>query len=82
MALAIALSLIVVLAVGFHFASPWWITPLASNWVRMDDMLTITLVITGVFFIAINLFIVVALVRYRHRSGHRAGGGRRSQGPR
>ena len=32
---------------------------------RMDDMLTITLVITGAFFIAINLFIVVA--RYRRR---------------
>ncbi|WP_431228677.1 c-type cytochrome [Burkholderia contaminans] len=72
MALAIALVLIIVLAVGFHFDSPWWITPIASNWVRMDDMLTITLVITGAFFIAINLFIVVALVRYRHRSGHRA----------
>ncbi|WP_175913242.1 c-type cytochrome [Burkholderia metallica] len=72
MALAIALVLIIVLAVGFHFASPWWITPIASNWVRMDDMLTITLVITGAFFIAINLFIVIALVRYRHRDGHRA----------
>ncbi|WP_423395994.1 c-type cytochrome [Burkholderia sp. LMG 21824] len=72
MALAIALVLIILLAVGFHFASPWWITPIASNWVRMDDMLTITLVITGAFFVAINLFIVVALVRYRHRGGHRA----------
>ncbi|WP_322085149.1 c-type cytochrome [Burkholderia sp. BCC1999] len=72
MALAIALILIVILAVGFHFASPWWITPIASNWVRMDDMLTITLVITGVLFVAINLFIAIALVRYRHRSGHRA----------
>jgi cytochrome c oxidase subunit II len=72
MALAIALVLIIALAVGFHFASPWWITPIASNWVRMDDMLTITLVITGAFFIAINLFIVVALLRYRHRDGHRA----------
>ena len=39
MALAIALVLIVVLAVGFHFVSPWWITPIASNWVRMDDTL-------------------------------------------
>ncbi|ADG15169.1 c-type cytochrome [Paraburkholderia atlantica] len=72
MSLAIALFLIIVLAVGFHFASPWWTTPIASNWVRMDDMLTITLVITGVFFIAINLFIVIALLRYRHRKGHRA----------
>ncbi|MCC8404866.1 c-type cytochrome [Paraburkholderia sp. MMS20-SJTN17] len=72
MSLAIALFLIIVLAVGFHFASPWWITPIASNWVRMDDMLTITLVITGVLFVAINLFMVIALVRYRNRKGHRA----------
>ncbi|RKU00466.1 cytochrome B [Burkholderia sp. Nafp2/4-1b] len=72
MTLAIALILIVILAVGFHFASPWGITPIASNWVRMDDMLTITIVITGAFFIAINLFVVLALVRYRHRGGHRA----------
>ena len=69
MALAIALVLIVVLAVGFHFASPWWITPIASNWVRMDDTLTITIVITGVLFVAINLFVVAALLRYRHRNG-------------
>ncbi|WP_175823472.1 c-type cytochrome [Burkholderia sp. BCC0419] len=72
MALAIALVLIVIVAVGFHFASPWWITPIASNWVRMDDMLTITIVITGALFIVINLFVVLALVRYRHRGGHRA----------
>ncbi|KHK57831.1 cytochrome B558 subunit A [Ralstonia sp. A12] len=76
MALAIALVLIVVLAVGFHFVSPWWITPIASNWVRMDDTLTITIVITGALFIAINLFVVAALLRYRHRegnpNGHRA----------
>ncbi|NVJ03567.1 cytochrome B, partial [Myxococcus sp. AM009] len=71
MALAIALVLIVVLAVGFHFASPWWITPIASNWVRMDDTLTITIVITGVLFVAINLFVVAALLRYRHRDGQR-----------
>ncbi|MEF9387972.1 c-type cytochrome [Ralstonia solanacearum species complex bacterium KE056] len=72
MALAIALILIIVLAVGFHFASPWWITPIASNWVRMDDTLTITIVITGTLFIAINLFVVAALLRFRHRDGHRA----------
>ncbi|MFI2919155.1 hypothetical protein ACH68H_26910, partial [Klebsiella aerogenes] len=34
--------------------------------------LTITIIITGALFIAINLFVVVALVRYRHRDGHRA----------
>ena len=62
MALAIALVLIVVLAVGFHFVSPWWITPIASNWVRMDDTLTITIIITGALFIAINLYMAIKII--------------------
>jgi cytochrome c oxidase subunit 2 len=38
----------------------------------MDDTLTITLVVTAVFFVAINLFIVYTLLRFRHREGRRA----------
>lgn len=72
MVLAIALVLIAVVAVLFQFLSPWWLTPLASNWKLMDDTLLITLVITGVVFVAINLFIAYAVVRFRHRPGHRA----------
>lgn len=72
MALAIALVLIAVVAVLFQLLSPWWLTPLASNWKLMDDTLLITLVITGVVFVVINLFIAYAVVRYRHRPGHRA----------
>jgi cytochrome c oxidase subunit 2 len=69
MIMAWVLALIVVGSVLFHLFNPWWITPLASNWKAMDDTLTITLVITGIFFIGINLFMVYALLRYRHRPG-------------
>ncbi|HEY1391907.1 MAG TPA: cytochrome B, partial [Methylibium sp.] len=72
MSMAIALIVIVVASVLFHLISPWWLTALASNWQRMDDTLTITLVITGIFFVVINLFVVYTLLRYRHRQGHRA----------
>jgi cytochrome c oxidase subunit 2 len=72
MAIAIALIVIVVGSVLFHLLSPWWLTPLASNWRQMDDTLTITLVITGVFFVAINLFIAYTLLRFRHRANRRA----------
>ena len=72
MALAIALVVIVAAALLFQFVSPWWLTPLASNWRQMDDTLIITLVITGLFFVVINLFIVYTLLRFRHREGSRA----------
>ncbi|GAB3629062.1 Alternative cytochrome c oxidase subunit 2 [Pandoraea terrae] len=72
MTIAIVLIVVVVAALLFHFWSPWWLTPLASNWRQMDDTLTITLVVTGVAFVVINLFLAWAIVRYRHRPGHRA----------
>lgn len=73
MVMAGALVLMVVASLLFHFFSPWWATPLASNWRQMDDTLTITLIITAFFFVVINLFIVYVLLRFRHREGRRAG---------
>lgn len=72
MVMAVALIVIVAASLVFHIASPWWITPLASNWQTMDDTLAITLLVTGIFFIGINLFVAFALWRYRHRDGMRA----------
>lgn len=72
MALAVALILIVLAAVLFHFLSPWWFTPLASNWGLLDDTILITLVITGVVFVAINLFVAWTVIRFRHHPDRRA----------
>jgi cytochrome c oxidase subunit 2 len=72
MALAIALVLLVVGTVLFHFLSPWWFTPIASNWQLMDDTVNITFVVTGIVFVAINLFMAFVVLRYRHRRGRRA----------
>ena len=72
MAIAIALFVIVVASVIFHVVTPWWLTPLASNWGAMDTTIDITMAITGLFFVVINLFIVYALWRFRHREGVKA----------
>ncbi|QBE67430.1 c-type cytochrome [Pseudoduganella lutea] len=72
MAMAWVLVLIAVGAVVFHFASPWQVTQIASNWHAMDDALWLTFVLTGVAFVALHLFVAYALVRFRHRAGHRA----------
>lgn len=72
MAIALTLIVIIVGSVLFHWISPWWTTPLASHWQQMDDTLAITVAITGVFFVVINLFVAYTLLRFRHRSGARA----------
>ena len=48
MVMAVVLILIAVGSVLFHLWSPWWFTPLASNWGALDDAIIITFWITGV----------------------------------
>ena len=73
MVLAIVLVLLVVGSLLFHFLSPWYFTPIASNWGTIDDTITITFWVTGFVFVAVNLFMAYAVIRYRHRKGSRAG---------
>lgn len=67
MPLAVVLILLVVGSIIFHFASPWWFTPIASNWGMIDDTINITFWVTGTVFVAVNLFMAYAVLRYRHR---------------
>jgi len=62
----------VVGSLAFHLLSPWWLAPIASNWGRIDAMLALTLLITGVFFVVLNLGLAATIWRFRHRDGHRA----------
>ena len=72
MIVAIALILVAVGSVVFHFMSPWWWTPIASNWGFIDGTIIITFWITGVVFIAVILFMAFCIVKYRYRPGNRA----------
>ena len=67
MIIAVVVMLLVVGSIAFHFLSPWWFTPIASNWQAIDDTINITFWVTGAVFIAVNLFMAYAVVRYRNR---------------
>src|ERR671913_222402 len=56
MPVVIALVLIALGSVLFHAVSPWWWTPIASNWGYIDATLIITFWITGAVFVAVVLF--------------------------
>ena len=72
MATALLLILVAIGSVLFHLLSPWWLTPIASNWRYIDDTIIITFWITGVVFTAIVLFMAYCVFRFRHQEGRRA----------
>ncbi len=72
MAIAVVVTLLVIGSLVFHFASPWWFTPLASNWSTIDDTINITFWVTGIVFVAVNLFLAWCVYRYRYKEGQKA----------
>src|ERR1700694_1613665 len=72
MAVAIILLLVAVASVLFHLFSPWWWTPIASNWSYIDHTITLTFWITGAAFFAIVAFMAYCVLRFQHKEGRRA----------
>jgi cytochrome c oxidase subunit II len=68
----IAIVLLVVISVLLHLFSPWWLTPIASNWTAVDDTISLTFWVTGFVFIAVNLFMAYAVYRFRYNKNRRA----------
>ena len=65
--LAVVLILVAVGSVVFHFMSPWWWTPIASNWGNIDDTIIITFWITGVVFVAVILFMAYCVYKFHYK---------------
>jgi cytochrome c oxidase subunit 2 len=72
MAVALVVIALVIGSLIFHFASPWWFTPIASNWGMIDDTVNLTFVVTGIVFVLINLFLAYCVLKFRHKPGHKA----------
>jgi cytochrome c oxidase subunit II len=71
-AIAIVLILLLAGSLAFHFLSPWYFTPIASNWGTIDNTISITFWVTGIVYVAVTVFTVYALIRYRYRKDRRA----------
>lgn len=66
------LALVAIATVVFHFMSPWWWTPIASNWGNIDNTIMITFWITGVVFIAVMGFTAYCVFAFHHKEGRKA----------
>jgi cytochrome c oxidase subunit 2 len=72
MIVAVILVLVGVGSVLFHLLSPWWWTPIASNWAYIDHTISLTFWITGIVFIAVVLFTAYCVWRFHHVEGRQA----------
>jgi cytochrome c oxidase subunit II len=72
MALAVVIILLVIGSLLFHFFSPWWFSPIASNWGTIDTTIDITFWVTGVVFVLLNFFLAYCVIRFRHKPERRA----------
>lgn len=69
MGTALVLVILVIGSVVFHVFSPWWWTPIATNWVFMDNMISLTFWITGFVYVVILLFVAYCVYKFRYREG-------------
>lgn len=72
MGVALVFVLVAVGSVLFHVFSPWWWTPIASNWGSIDNTIIITFWITGIAFVGVVGFMGYCIFRFRHRKDSRA----------
>ena len=72
MFVAIIFALIIIASIVFHFWSPWWWTPVASNWGNIDDTIILSFWVTGAVFVAVCLFMAYCVWRYRYQPDRKA----------
>ena len=72
MIVVIALLVVGIGTVAFHFWSPWWWTPIASNWDAIDTTIQITFAVTGIVFVAVMGFTAYCVYKFRYQEGRRS----------
>ena len=72
MFVAIIFILVIVGSIIFHFWSPWWWTPVASNWGNIDGTIILTFWVTGAVFVAVCLFMAYCVWKYSYRPERKA----------
>ncbi len=72
MTIAFVIILLVIATLVFHFISPWWFTPLASNWQTIDNTINLSLWVVGAVFVVVSLFLAFVIIKFRHNKNRRA----------
>ena len=71
-AVSMALALVIIGSIAFHFWTPWWWTEVASTWGSIDNTIILTFWVTGAVFIAVCLFMAYCVWRFRYEENRKA----------
>ena len=72
MIVAFIFLLVLIGSVVFHILTPWWWTSIASNWGSIDDTIILTFWVTGFVFIAVGLFMVYCIWKFKYQKNRRS----------
>ena len=72
MIVAFIFLLVLIGSVVFHILTPWWWTSVASNWGSIDDTIILTFWVTGFVFIAVGLFMVYCIWKFKYQKNRRS----------
>ena len=65
------LLLLIVGSVLFHIFTPWYSTPIASNWTNIDSTIELTFWMTGGVYVAVLGFMTYCVIRFKNKEGRR-----------
>ena len=72
MIVAFIFLLVLIGSVVFHILTPWWWTSVASNWGSIDDTIILTFWVTGFVFIAVGLFMVYCIWKFKYQKNRKS----------
>ncbi|RPF89992.1 MAG: cytochrome c oxidase subunit II [Rhizobiales bacterium TMED168] len=68
----IILLILIVGSVLFHIFTPWYSTPIASNWSNIDSTIELTFWMTGAVYVLILTFMTYCVIKYGSKKNRRA----------
>ena len=66
------LLIIIIGSVLFHIYTPWYSTPIASNWSSIDSTIELTFAMTGAVYVLVLGFMTYCVIKFRSTKNRRA----------
>ena len=66
------LLILIIGSVLFHLYTPWYSTPIASNWGSIDSTIELTFWMTGIVYILVLGFMTYCVIKFKNTKNRKA----------